>query len=143
MLEPWRPGARLPRAERASDQLIDQLKLWFEPELRCELACLVAQVVDAFEAALGDERVDPVFEFTARERARYATSTTTGQDRILEQRAWNGAVPEVVTEGHVSFEWAGAFAWTDHDLAGQRGVAGSLVHDEKGAVLRRAPSRSG
>jgi len=63
--EPWRAGARLPCAERASDQPIDQLKLLFEPELRCELACLVAEVVDAFGAALGDERVDPVFELAA------------------------------------------------------------------------------
>ncbi|MFL5961798.1 MAG: hypothetical protein ACJ757_02750 [Gaiellaceae bacterium] len=104
---------------------------------------MVAQVVDAVGAALGGECVDPVFELAAGERARYATSAAAGQDRVLEQRARNRAVPEVVTEGHVFFEWAGAFTGTDRDLAWQRGVAGSLMHDEEGAVLGRAASRSG
>ena len=57
-------------------------KLFFEVELGCEVAGAVAEVVDALKAALGDQRVDPVFEFAAGESAGDACAAAAGQDGV-------------------------------------------------------------
>jgi hypothetical protein len=93
-----RVAARLACAECASDQRVDQLKLPFEFELRRECARAVAQAIDAVEAALGDQAVDPVFKLRPSEGARDAAAATASKNGVLKQSAWLGSEPQVVAE---------------------------------------------
>ena len=99
------------------------------------MAGAVAEVVDALKAALGDQRVDPVFEFAAGESAGDACAAAAGQDGVLEQRARLGAEPKAVPERHVPIERANAPARPDHVPAGQPRFCWSLMDDEERAVV--------